>query len=111
MMLLVKNVKFGGCYIYSKKRLKKGERHQLELVLDGLYFTCGSSLQELDLPSPLDEVYIRSVKCFQAVEKLYYSAGYDPICIYCAGNVELGNDSTSYPQCVHCSSRPQITKR
>ncbi len=72
----MKNVKFGGCYIYSKKRLKKGEQHQLELVLDGLYFTCGSSLQELDLPSPLDEVYICSVKCFEAVEKLFYYSVY-----------------------------------
>jgi len=77
--------------LYSKKRLKKDERRQLQLSLEGLSFTCGSSLQELDLPSPLNDVYVRSINCFDPVEKLYYLAGYDPICIYCAGNVEQDN--------------------
>ena len=50
-------------------------------------FTSGSSLEELDLPAPLKEVYVRNVNCADPIEKLYYSAGYDPICIYCATDV------------------------
>lgn len=33
---------------------------------------------------PLDEVYIRDITCADHIEKLYFSAGYEPICIYCA---------------------------
>lgn len=72
--------------LYGKTLLKKAERRQLELELDGLSFTCGSSVQDLDLPAPLNE---RSLKCFDHVEKLYYSAaGYEPIRIHCAGKVQ-----------------------
>ena len=71
--------------LYAKKKLKKADRRNLELELEGMIFTCGSSLQELELPAPLSEVYVRNLKCFDQVEKLYYSAGYEPICIYCAG--------------------------
>ena len=97
--------------LYSKKKLKKAERRQLELELDGLSFTCGSALQDLDLPAPLNEVYVRSLKCFDHVEKLYYSAGYEPICIYCAGKVQDVTNTDTYPQCVHCISKPTISKR
>ena len=41
--------------LQQQKELKKSERRQLELSLDGLSFTC---LQELNLPSPLDQVYL-----------------------------------------------------
>ncbi len=88
----------------SEHELEMNQSPGRNLVLDGFYFTCGSSLQDLDLTSPLNEVYIRSVKCFEPVEKLYYLAGYDSTCIYCEGNVELCNDSTSV------CSKPKITK-
>lgn len=98
--------------LYSKKKLNRGERRQLELRLDGLSYTCSSSLQELDLPAPLNEIYVRNMKCFDQVGKLYYSAGYEVICIYCAGQVEHGNiDPKSYPQCVHCSSKPLVARK
>ena len=62
-------------------RLLYAKRYQLERELDGLMFTCGSALQELDLPAFLSEVYVRNLRCFDPVEKLYYSAGYEEICI------------------------------
>ena len=97
--------------LYGKKKLKKAERRQLELKLDGLSFTCGSSLQELDLPAPLNDVYVRNLKCFEQVERLYYSAGYEPICIYCAGKVPDIPYTDAYPQCVHCTSKPTVSKK
>lgn len=41
--------------------------------------------------TPYTEVYVRIVNC---IEKLYYSAGYDPICIYCATDVTAETLST-----------------
>ena len=52
--------------------------HQL---LDNYSYTCGFSLQDIELPQPFREVYIRNINCYEPIEMLYYSAGYDPICI------------------------------
>ena len=65
----MRNLEIG---LQQKKKLKKSECRQLELSLDGLSFTCGSSLQELNLPFPLDQVYLCSLRCFDPVEKLYF---------------------------------------
>ena len=45
---------------------------------------CGATLQELDLPDKFSCIHVREHNCLDPVEKLYYSAGYDPICIYYA---------------------------
>ena len=95
--------------LYSKKKLKADDRQRLEQELDGLMFTCGSSLEELELPAPLNEVYVRNVNCADPIEKLYYSAGYDPICIYCAANVTADRPEY-YPQCCECK-QPMIKKK
>ena len=98
--------------LYSKKKLKAEDRRLLALKLDDLAFSCGASLQDLDFPAPLNEVFVRSVNCFDPIEKLYYSAGYEPICLYCAGQVDTATESTSYyPQCIHCSSKPQVSRK
>ena len=98
--------------LYSKKKLKAEDRCLLTLQLEDLAFSCGALLQDLDLPAPLNEVYVRSVNCFDPIEKLYYSAGYEPICIYCAGQVASATESRKfYPQCIHCISKPQISRK
>ena len=73
-------------------------------------YTCGATLQELDLPDKFSCVYVREYNCFDPIEKLYYSAGLEPICIYCAAeDVEDCNDF--YPKCSACSDRPLVKKR
>ena len=63
--------------------------------LDGLMFTCGSLLEDLNLPEALKEVYVRDVSCLDPIEKLYYSCNYDPICIHCAAELDASSvDST-----------------
>ena len=105
--------------LYSKKKLKPEHRRLLSLKLDELSFTCGASLQDIDLPPPLNEVYVRSLSCFDPIEKLYFSAGYEPICFYCAGQVEqeqsqataFGPAQRYYPQCVHCITKPKVSRK
>ncbi|XP_065906831.1 uncharacterized protein [Dysidea avara] len=95
--------------LYCKTKLKKTQRTSLESLLDNYSYTCGSSLQDMELPEPFSEVYVRNINCYDPIEKLYYSAGYTPICIYCAEEVEVDVDSAFYPQCAHCQ-KPKIKK-
>ena len=46
------------------------------------------------------------------IQKLYYSAGYEPICIHCGQEVTEDTDPTSksYPQCGDCKDKAPITK-
>ena len=97
--------------LYSKRKLKAEERKRLERELDGLIFTCGSSLEDLNLQPPLNEVYVRDVNCSDPIEKLYYSAGYEPICIYCATDLQsMDSSSQFYPQCCDCK-QTKVPKR
>ena len=50
---------------------------------------------DCQLDPPLNEVYVRDVTCADHIEKLYFSAGYQPICIYCAGAVDEMNTDFS----------------
>ena len=54
--------------------------------------------------------YIREHNCFDPVEKLYYSAGFEPICIYCAAEGVEERDGF-YPKCSACSDKPLVKKR
>ena len=83
--------------LYSKFKLTKKERTDLQAAMEDIPFTCGAPLQDLDLPGRLGEVYTRELSCGEPIEKLYYSAKYSPICIYCAGVVESAPQD-KYPQ-------------
>ena len=68
---------------------------------------------ELDLGSDLkDLVFVRTLECHDPVEVLYYTAKYEPICIYCSHCVEDDGDSEAYPQCNQCKlDKPPIIKK
>ena len=85
------------------------ERTELEKALSDYVYTCGASLQDMELTGKLNEVYVRDVSCANPIEKLYYTAKYSTICVYCAIPVELDPKADHYPQC-HSCVRPHITK-
>ena len=70
--------------LYAKNKLSVGERTALQQVLDKWSFTCGAQLQDLNLAGCLADVYVREMSCNEPIERLYYSAKYESICIYCA---------------------------
>ena len=39
---------------------------------------------DMELTGKLNKVYVRDVSCADPIEKLYYTAKYSPICVYCA---------------------------
>ena len=47
----------------------------------------------------------------KSIEKLYYSAGYDPICYYCASEEITEVSEDIYPLCSDCTSRTHVHKR
>ena len=95
--------------LYCKFKLTRKERADLQTGLQDVSFTCGAQLQDLELPGRLNEVYTRIMSCEQPIEKLYYSAKYSPICVYCAEDVE-SVPTDKYPQCVDCAGKPVIPK-
>ena len=67
---------------YSKHKLNTHNQQYLQRLLDISYtYTCGSTLAEPDPDEDFKDVEIRDHVC-DAIEKLYYSAELEPICIY-----------------------------
>ena len=68
-------------------------------------------LKDAEISSSLkDIVFMRQLQCHSPIEKLYYSAKYSDICIYCAIAVPRWNYDKEqfYPQCADCSAKPAI---
>ena len=94
--------------IYSPNKLKAEDKKLLERKLDNFAFSCGTTLEELDLPEHMQNLAVRQLQCEEPVEKLYYSMGYEPICIYCSSE-----DNLDIPICEFCKGlgKPVVTKR
>ena len=90
------------CLLYSPRKLSSTARQELATLLDDYTFTCGASLNDLELPSTLAEVCVRDLQCYDPVEKLYYSMNYDRICVYCYSEDNLVSAQGCYHQCAGC---------
>ena len=95
--------------------LKEEDHNQqkmLERILADVTYSCGATLIDLDLPSELSAVCVREHQYGDPMEKLYYSAGYDPICYY-YGSEDIYNFLTPefYPMCALCLDRDYVQKR
>ena len=99
--------------VYAKRKLTKVEASKLNAALDGLSFSCGSPLQDLDLEDCIQsEVYVQDLQCGEPVEPLYYAANFQDICVYCCE--EVTRDSMTqeyYPQCEDCQDKQKILKK
>ena len=60
----------------------------LETTLADVIYSCGALLDELNLPPGLESVCIRDHQCGDTTEKLYYFAGFDPVCYYCDNKLQ-----------------------
>jgi len=102
--------------LHSNRKLKQAERDELSVILDTVLYSCGSTLDDLKPEEGSDEtvlnvVFVRANFCCRsAIEYTYYSAGYEPICIYCASEAPQIREGY-YPQCEDCSGEKAISKR
>ena len=96
--------------IFSKRKLTPSSVLQLGYLLDDMCYTCGATFQDLDMPTDLQTVYVKSHKCFDPMEKLYYSCGFELICYYCGKGVTEAELTDYYPQCSTCSGKPSVKR-
>ena len=53
--------------------------------------------------------YMWDTSCEDPIERMYYTAKYPPICVYCASSMPEGNAAANhYPQCSGCSHKRSI---
>ena len=98
--------------IYSKKKLSRTQKQQLERVLDHVSYSCGTQLQDYsEFPQDMmDVVFTRHLFCNDPVERLYYSAKFADICLHCSSeSVSPWADTEEfYPQSEGCSEETKI---
>ena len=69
-------------------------------------YSCGTSLDELELPGRLMNVFVKDHCCTDSIEKLYYSCGFEPICVHCASEEVTDCTASQFlPQCQECISQ------
>ena len=56
-------------------------------------------------------VHVLEHNYYDPIEPLYYVAGYDPICVYCASEVEDAGTTENYPMCDSCQEKQPIKRR
>ena len=97
--------------VYSKKKLDPQSLSLLGRILDDIVYTCGTTFDELDLPPSLSSVCVRTLQCYDPMEKLYYSCGsFPPICYYCGKDIPIETESSDvYPVCHDCSHQGKVS--
>ena len=92
--------------LFSKSKLSSKSIVELESFLEDISYTCGATFDEVTMPEELKSVCVRVHKCFDPIEKLYYSSGFpEVICIYCSRMLpSTSNNTDYYPQCLGCCS-------
>ena len=96
--------------IFSKFKLDQRKKKHLQKALEQFTYTCGARLSSLDLGEEFKNVEVRVHSSYDPIEKLYYSAGFDPICVYCASVCSFSSEDF-YPQCSACSEHPPVSKK
>ena len=69
--------------LYSKFKLTKKERTDLQVAIEDVSFTCGAPMQDLQLPGRLSEVYTRELSCGEPIEKLLHSKIFSHMYLLC----------------------------
>ena len=85
-----------------------------KLYLSYFDFSCGASTLDIGLSDELSNAHFRDFRCEDPVEKLYYSMGYEQICIIILFSTEddLDTSENYYPICVSCmSNKEPISKK
>lgn len=95
--------------LFSKKKLNSQNIAELEKVIEDISYTCGASFEDIQLPDDI-EVFVKIHSCNDPIEKLYYSCGFQAICVYCGSTLQLIHSDEYYPQCVLCTDKSPIKR-
>ena len=95
--------------IYSK-HATSSERRELQVILEDILFSCGSSFEDIDCgeSSMLKKVFCRlNLNCSSPIEIPYYISNHETLCYYCGVDNDFASGdlfSDKYPICMHCLS-------
>ena len=99
--------------VYAQYRLTISEEQALHHAMDGIWFTCGSSLREVEVDEQLkplfDRVFVRqNLSCDDPVETPYYSSErFQIVCTYCACKCD-STEAEKYPICKFCQEEGKV---
>ena len=97
--------------LFCKHKLNVQEASDLQKILDDVSYTCGTISEDFDLPGCLTNVFVKDHSCADSIEKLYYSCGFEPICVHCASeDVEDSIGLEFLPQCQNCDHLGHISR-
>ena len=96
--------------VHATRKINAPKILKLRQTLKYLSFSGGAELQDVGLQAELERVvYVKSMYCNEPIERLYNSANFDDIYIYCAGDVPPWSSTEEfYPQCEDFSDKPHI---
>ena len=60
--------------LFSRKKLNLQKRILLQQFLEDGSYACGDNFSDYELPSGLEGICIKEHKCYDTIEKLYYSS-------------------------------------
>ena len=98
----------GKWHLVFSKKLSVAAHSKLRSILDDVSYTWEPHLKTLR------KFKISDLCCEDTIEQLYYSAGYEDICIFCAATCDLVENlpSSVYHICTSCNSnKDPIQKR
>ena len=97
--------------IFCKYKLSVQEVSELQSILEDVSYTCGTTFDNLELPGRLTNVFVKDHSCADTIEKLYYSCGFDNICVHCASEeVKDIVNSDFLPQCQECKDLERVNR-
>ena len=93
--------------LFCKHKLNVQEVCDLQKILDDVMW-----LEELDLPGRLTNVFVKEHTCSGNIEKLYYSCGFEALCVHCGSEDvdSLSSDSDFFPQCQECEDLAKVAR-
>jgi len=93
---------------YLKCKLSAQDKREIQSLIDDISYTCGTTLQELDLPEKMMCIYVKEHNCFDPVEKLCYSLIPSEFIVLLR---MLKIVIIFYPKCSTCSDKLSVKKR
>ena len=101
--------------LYASRKLSSQEKKVVEASLDGLSFSCGSQLKDVDLDLAddlLSAIFVRDLQCNDPVEALHYSGDRVDICVHCCADLEVNETPKEYfLQCENCLDKEKILRK
>ena len=106
-------------HVYALHKLRYAEVLKLQALIGDVLYTCGSTLQELDIEGAesselLSKVFVRAnLTCQNPVEVPYYSSdSFVDVCVHCASSSDFVSNVDVYPTCKTCfETKAKIYRR